>query len=258
MILGVSHIVLGSTDLTRDRRLFEGLGWTTEFEQRGIPTHPGKLPFMSTRSQEQGLVFLQPPTGTPVELIHYADSLPDTSESPLQIVLPRPDAIAAFRRLADVPFHPGATAYELPHVTCPLWFARPAPRPSLIVHHVTDMEVGRRFWQQGLGFRPIGSSGSAPSGAMAFEFRSLVPHWCATVLLARREGPITPGVLDGPGFRCLSVVTSDRRRVADRVVEAGATASTGPLELVVNDKALHLEILQGPDGLFVEVLRIRS
>ena len=41
MILGVSHIVLASTDLTRDRQTLESIGWKTQFEQRGIPTHPG-------------------------------------------------------------------------------------------------------------------------------------------------------------------------------------------------------------------------
>lgn len=256
MILGVSHIVLGSTDLERDRRLFEGLGWVTQFEQRGIPTHGGKRPFMSTRSSYQGLVFLQPPQGTPVELIHYADALSDASESPLQIVLPQPLNGTPSRHVQEVPIWPGALAFHFPHVTCPLWFANPAPQPSAIIHHVTDMAGARRFWEGGLGFRNADTQTplSGVSGMTLLEYRSPVPQWNASLLLVPREGASTPGRLDGPGFRCLSVIASDVKRSAEDLERAGAVGSTGPMDLVINGKPLRLEVLEGPDGVFIEIL----
>jgi catechol 2,3-dioxygenase-like lactoylglutathione lyase family enzyme len=259
MILGVSHIVLGSTDLTFDRALFEGLGWTTRFEQRGILTPSGKRPFMSTSSTAQGLVFLQPPTGISVELIHYVDMLPDASASPLQVVLPRPDELEGCRRLAEVAECPGVEAYEVPHVTCPLWFSTDAPVPSTIVHHVSDMDAAIRFWDEGLGFkRSTKPAVPAAPDTITLEFRSVVPHWRATLRLVPLQGPQVPGVLDGPGFRCLSMVASNLERAADDLRRAGASASTGPLDLVINGKPLRLEILRGPDGVFIEILSTSS
>ncbi len=256
MILGVSHIVLGSTDLTSDRGLFEGFGWTTRFEQRGIPTPAGKRPFMSTASTVQGLVFMQPPTGIAVELIHYADVLPDASPSPLNVVLPRPASVEGCLRLDGVAECPGAEAYEVPRGTCPLWLSSDAPVPSTIVHHVSDVAAARRFWQEGLGFKVVPDP-AAPDTA-TLEFRSVVPLWRATLRLVPRQGLAGPGLLDGPGFRCLSMVASHADRAAADLRRAGATASTGPLDLVINGKPLHLEILRGPDGVFVEILSTLS
>lgn len=255
MILGVSHMVLGSTNLARDRRLFENLSWTTRFEQHGIPTPAGKRPFMSTSSPAQALVFMQPPQGTPVELIHYADLLPDASASPLQMVLPVPARLDGFRRLGNILGGDGAAAYEAPHITCPLWFATDAPVPTTIVHHVTNLEVATRFWEVGVGFRRVPTPAHSKESATAtLEFHSVVPQWRATMRLVPHQGPPAPGLLDGPGFRCLSMVVSDPERAADDLRRAGASASTGPIDLVINGKALRLEILQGPDGAFVEIL----
>lgn len=237
MILGVSHIVLASTDLTRDRQTLESIGWKTQFEQRGIPTHPGKRPFMSTQSTEQGLIFMHPPQGTPVELIHYADELPDRSDSPMQIVLPQPQTHAA-----------------LEYLTCPLQFAAAAPVPSLITHFVTDMDAASRFWQEGLSFKPAAAQDGPPS-SLKLEFRSLMPHWRATLLLVPRAEPTVASLVDGPGYRCLSLVSSHLTRDVKLAFNAGANGSTGPLDLTVNGKLLHLEILAAPDGVMVEILQ---
>ncbi|MFN0075082.1 MAG: VOC family protein [Prosthecobacter sp.] len=236
MILGVSHIVLASTDLTRDRQTLESIGWKTQFEQRSIPTHPGKRPFMSTQSTEQGLIFMHPGQGTPVELIHYADELPDRSDSPMQIVLPQPQIHA-----------------PLGHLTCPLQFAATAPVPSLITHFVTDMDAASRFWQKGLGFKRAAAQ-DGPPGSLQLEFRSLMPHWRATLLLLPREKTAIPSLLDGPGFRVISMVCSniDRDRVS--AFQNGALHSTGIMDLAVAGKSLRLELLQGVDGAMIELL----
>ena len=237
MILGVSHIVLGSTNLARDRKTLESIGWKTWFEQLGIPTHPGKRPFMSTQSEEQGLVFMQPPQGTPVELIHYADELPDRSDSPMQIVLPQSQTHAA-----------------LDHLTCPLKFAAAAPVPSLITHFVTEMDAASRFWREGLGFKPAAAQ-DGPHGSLKLEFHSLMPHWRATLLLVPRKKQAVASLVDGPGFRCLSLVSSHLARDVEVAFSAGANGSTGPLDLTVNGKLLHLDILAAPDGVMVEILQ---
>jgi len=240
MILGVSHIVLGSTDLTRDRKTLESIGWKTRFEQLGIPTHPGKRPFMSTQSTEQGLVFMQPPQGTPVELIHYADELPDCSDSPMQMVLPEPKTHAIYDRL-----------------TCQLQFSPTAPTPSLITHFVTDMDVARRFWQEGLGFKPAAAQ-DGPLGSLKLEFRSLISHWCATLLLIRSEKVGIKNLVDGPGYRCLSMICNDMRGDAASLSKNGISDTTGIMELEINGKFFELEIFSGPDGAMVEFFKLTS
>ena len=238
MILGVSHIVLGSTDLTRDRKTLESIGWKTRFEQLGIPTHPGKRPFMSTQSTEQGLVFMQPPKGTPVELIHYADELPDRSDSPLQIVLPRPQTHTA-----------------LDHLTCSLQFATTAPVPSLITHFVIDLDAAIHFWQKGLGFQ-ISKQTPPIAGAVLLEFRSPISQWCISLLLILSKARVRRPLLDGPGFRVLSMVSTQVEKDCARILEeGGAIASTGLMKLKVDGKDLLLDIIHGSDGVMVEVFQ---
>lgn len=238
MILGVSHIVLSSTDLTRDRKTLEYIGWKTRFEQRGIPTHPGKRPFMSTQSKEQGLVFMQPPQGTPVELIHYADELPDPSDSPMQIVLPDPK-----------------THLPLDHFTCPLQFAAVAPVPSLITHFVTDLDTAIHFWRKGLGFEISKQIPPIP-GAVLLEFRSPISQWCVSLLLKLTKEKVRRSLVDGPGFRVLSMVSTQIKRDCARILkEGGAFASTGIMELKVDGKNLLLEIIEGSDGVMIEVFQ---
>lgn len=240
MILGVSHIVLSSTDLTRDKKTLEHIGWKTRFEQRGIPTHSGKRPFMSTQSKEQGLVFMQPPQGTPVELIHYADELPDCSDSPMQILLPEPKTHATYDRL-----------------TCRLQFSPTAPTTSLITHFVTDIDVAGRFWQMGLGFKPAAAQ-DGPIGSLKLEFRSPISQWCATLLLIRREKVGISNLIDGPGYRCLSLICNDIRGDSALLSKTEIIDSTGIMELKINGKQFEVQIFSGPDGAMIEFIKLTS
>jgi len=237
MILGVSHIVLTSTNLDRDRTVLETIGWKTEFDQRGLSTHPGKRCVMSTKSDEQGLVFMRPPQGLPVELIHYSDELEDGSASPLQITLPR------------TPHCDHVTS-----LTCNLEFSATASVPSTITHFVADMRAARRFWECGVGFTPAPTQ-PAGDGIFALTFASAVPAWRAHLRLVETASPSQYAVIDGPGFRCLSVVSSDLTRDHDTVIAAGGVAATGHMELDVNGKRLELEIIAGPSGVLLELLR---
>ena len=236
MILGVSHIVLTSTDLERDKAGLESAGWQTKFTHTGIPTHPGKRPYMSTLSAEQGIVFMQPPGGTAVELIHYSDRLADTTLSPLQIVLPGK-----------------ADERGLDGLTCELQFQNPAPSPSRITHHVTDLARAERFWCHGLGFKP---STAAEAEDTRLDFDSPIPAWRASLSLVLCDGPETPAVVDGPGFRCISLLCNDLARDGDRIRSSGATGSTGVMNLSLNGNELDLELFAGPDGAIVELCKV--
>jgi len=238
MILGVSHIVLSSTDLIRDKKTLESIGWRTQFDETGISTFQGKRPYMCTVSSEQELAFMIPPQGTPVELIYYANELPDHSDSPLQILLPPPQG--------DV---------ELDQLTCALQFSVSAPVPSLITHYVTELDAAIHFWQKGLGFQR--SKQQSPiAGAALFEFPSPMPQWRASLLLMPTKAMVGRPLLDGPGFRVLSMVSTQLEKDCSRVFEeGGAISSTGRMELKVNGKDMILDIVEGPDGVMVEIFQ---
>jgi catechol 2,3-dioxygenase-like lactoylglutathione lyase family enzyme len=237
MILGVSHIVLGSTNLSRDRSVLESYGWKTLFEEPNIPTFPGKRPFMSTKSNKQTMAFLLPAQGIPVELIHYSDIIPDSSPSPLKICLPS-----------------SHSASETGLFTCDLEFSSSAPLPSLVTHFVTDLEKAETFWTKGLGFRRT-SRQDVPPETLELEFLSPVPHWRITLLLSLRKGVSTPNLLDGNGYRCLSFVCADLDRVRPNLITAGARRSSGCIDLKVNGKMLQLELFAGPDGVMIELFK---
>jgi catechol 2,3-dioxygenase-like lactoylglutathione lyase family enzyme len=260
MILGVSHIVLSSTRLEGDRRTLEGLGWKTTFIERDLPTHPGKQPFMSTASGAQSLAFLEPPGGTPVELIYYADEI-KAAPAPLQIVLPnRPsnvgeNACAELESVWPAAFaQPAPRAVNLPNLTAPLCFAADGADSGAIIHFVSDLNAARHFWTDGLGFQPTSSG----ADWVRLEFRSLMPQWRATLLLARSARAGQPSLLDGPGFRCLSMVCSDLATDRNRLRQAGSVDSTGPMVATVNGKELDLEICAGPDGVMIELLQLSA
>jgi catechol 2,3-dioxygenase-like lactoylglutathione lyase family enzyme len=250
MILGVSHIVLGSANLERDRQLFESWGWQLRFEQHDIATFEGKRPFMCTSSDDLSLVFLLPPQGTPVELIHYANDLP-ADPAPLQIVLPAGDLASETKTIL-----PEVSELSIDGLTSPLWFSSAAPQPSLIIHRVTDLDSACRFWEKGLGFRRS-KQPSPIAGAVLLEFPSLMPQWRASLLLVPSEGPPARPLLDGPGFRVLSMVSTQFEKDRARMFEqGGAIASTGTMEEKIGGKDMLLDLVQGPGGIMVEIFQI--
>ncbi len=193
---------------------------------------------MSTYSSEQGLVFMRPAQGLPVELIHYCDDLRDTSPSPLQITLPQ---------------SPGCDAIK--DLTCKLEFSPVAPIPSLISHFVADLEAARQFWEGGLGFKPC-SVQNCPPGTLKLGFRGVMPSWNADILLVPRPKYRVRGLLDGPGFRCLSIICRDIGKLVNRLAERGYTQTSGRMRLKVDSKRLELEMIHATDGLMIELMQI--
>ncbi|GEP42482.1 VOC family protein [Brevifollis gellanilyticus] len=254
MILGVSHIVLGSTDSGRDRALFESMGWGLRFEQHDVPTFPGKQPFLCTSSPDLSLVFLNAPAGTPLELIHYTQPAPADLSAPLQIILPTGDWLSHAVEVRPAPL-PGVQEIVVPGLTSPLWISDEPSQPSLIVHRITDLGAATRFWEAGFGFRRSKQPPPLPE-AVLLEFPSLMPQWRARLLLLPvRE--TSPALLDGPGFRVLSMVVTQFEKDRDRIfANGGALASTGTMEEEIGSKPMLLDLIQGPDGVMVEVFQI--
>ena len=253
MILGVSHIVLGSTDAARDRALFEPMGWQLRFQQHHLPTFAGKKPFLCTASEELSLVFLNAPAGTPLELIHYSEPSPLNLPAPLQVILPAGDWASRAAEVRPSPL-PGVRELVMEGLTSPLWVSDAAPQPSLIVHRVTDLVAACRFWEAGFGFRRSGRPAPVPD-AVLLEFPSLMPQWRAGLLLLP-VAETSPALLDGPGFRVLSMVSTQFEKDRGRIFEkGGAVASTGTMEEEIGGKPMLLDLIQGPDGVMVEIFQ---
>lgn len=258
MILGVSHIVLGSTRFEEDRRTLERFGWTTRFIERDLPTHPGKRPFMATDSPAQSLALLEPPRGPAAELIHYADSI-ESAATPLQFVFPNDgiDAATGPAPQLDAVWpaafeQPAPRMAELAGFTAPLCVAADGADSGVIVHFVSDLAAARRFWSDGLGFRPV----AAGRGWARLVFHSVMLQWRATMLLVQRRDACARSLLDGPGFRCLSLVCSDLEKDRAALRRIWDAPSTGPMAATVNGKQLDLEICAGPDGAMIELLQL--
>jgi hypothetical protein len=254
MILGVSHVVLGSTESARDRAVFEQAGWQVRFGEYGMPVFEGKKPFLSTKSAELSLVFLNAPGCAGLELVEYASPPMSGIQAPLQIVLPA--AGLAPKALAERPSPlPGVLEIDIEGLTSPLWVCAAPPRPNLVIHHVTDLDAALRFWGDGLGFRRAKKS-TLPAAAVLLEFPGLVPQWQASLLLLPGQARAAPPLLDGPGFRVLSMVSTQLERDRIRLFErGGAISSTGTMEECIGGKNMHLDLVQGPDGVMVELFQ---
>ncbi len=253
MILGVSHIVLGSSDAARDRALFESMGWQLRFEQHHLPVFAGKKPYLCTASQDLSLVFLNAASGTPLELIHYAEPAPAGLPAPLQVILPTGEWAGRAVDVRPLPL-PGVSELWIEGLTSPLWVSEEAPQPSLIVHRVTDLDAASRFWEAGFGFRRSSLPPPVPD-AVRLEFPSLMPQWRAGLLLLPVE-ETAPALLDGPGFRVLSMVSTQFEKDRDRIFEkGGAMGSTGTMEEEIGGKPMLLDLIEGPDGVMVEIFQ---
>lgn len=253
MILGVSHIVLGSSNAAQDRALFESMGWQLRFEQHHLPVFAGKKPYLCTASQDLSLVFLNAAAGTPLELIHYAEPSPAGLPAPLQIILPKSKWSDRAVDVRPTPL-PGVSELWIEGLTSPLWVSEEAPQPSLIVHRVTDLAAASRFWEAGFGFRRSSLPPPVPD-AVRLEFPSLMPQWRAGLLLLPVKEP-SPALLDGPGFRVLSMVSTQFEKDRERIFEkGGAKGSTGTMEEEIGGKPMLLDLIEGPDGVMVEIFQ---
>jgi hypothetical protein len=262
MIVGVSHIVLGSSSLEDDVHLLGGLGYDVGFVEKGLPTHPGKRPYMTGASEGQALALCYAPSGPALELIAYGSVLgpcssplqlamsaavpPETSEAPLD-----PEIAAAWRGCFGSPL----SAALVRGIVTPLLFAASGEGAGTILHRVGDLAAARAFWSQ-LGWASPKGRADAGAGWSLLAFSSAAARWRASLLLVESASPVREAHLDTAGFRCLSFVTTSLERDGEVLRRAGTTRSTGRMEYVINGKPLALEIFAGPDGVMIELLEL--
>jgi len=124
----------------------------------------------------------------------------------------------------------------------------------VITHFVHDLEEARRFWETGVGFTSCPSRPEYKNSAR-LTFHSIVPGWCADLNLVQSALATGDTFLDGPGFRCISFISTDLDRDHEALMAAGGTSATGQMVLRVNGKTLHVEIFTGPSGVMLELIR---
>lgn len=261
MIVGISHIVRGSAALDADRRVFEALGWSVSFTERGLPTPDDKRPFMATRSNSQDLVYLRPSLGPALELIHYADVIPLT-DPPVQLVLPLPADLSAVRdaetgdlvSLAGMGVGPMFSLTRA-GLTGSLWFTPQHTQAATLIHFVRDLAQATEFWTKGFGFAPASPARTSPDW-ITLTTRSPLPQWRIAVTLVRRDDCCREWLLDGPGVRCLSFVSTARDVDGRALLGAGAEPGTAVMPYTINGQRLDVQMFKGPDGLMVELVSL--
>lgn len=255
MILGASHIVFGSSSLDRELKYFEAFGWQHRFVELGIKTFEGKRGFMCTSSKTLSLAFLLPDSGIGVELIQYEKMSTLQNPAPLQMVLNVREIMHEGVTKIVETILPGVYELCVEELSSPIWVSFDEIVPSLIVHHVTDLESASLFWESGLGFRRAKMQMPVADSCL-LEFPAILPQWRARLLLLPRVGVSPPPLLDGPGFRVLSMVSTKIEDDRDRMFRlGGAIASTGIMELNLNRNNMLLDLVQGPDGVMVEIFQ---
>ena len=153
------------------------------------------------------------------------------------------------------------TAGKLPFMASALLFGERDPGAGTIVHYVRDLRATRAFWTtlgwaapKGVAPRETASSGDTWA---RLDFSSAIAQWRASMILIESNAAISASLLDGAGFRCLSFVTSDLTKDGEHLRRAGASATTGRMDYVINGKNLALEIFAGPDGAMIELLEVK-
>jgi hypothetical protein len=263
VILGISHIVLGTAALTADAARMRALGYDVSFVETDLPTHPGKRPFMAGASELQSLAFCPAPKGPSIELIAYGGALAPAA-APFQIIVPSeipsdatPAPLDDAAERAWTESHAGAPpprAANVPGLSSALWFGTPETAGTM-VHFVADVHAARAFWTS-LGWTEPKAASRAGPGWARLDFRSAVAQWRASLLLVESRAAVSESRLDTAGFRCLSILTSDLRADGERVRRAGCAESTGRMDYTVNQKPLAVEIFAGPDGAMIELLEV--
>lgn len=257
MIVGVSHIVLGSSDLEADRRRFESYGYEIVFSERDRPVHPAKRPFLGATGKVESFDYLRPSRGLSIELVRYGSVL-EEAPSPLGLVV-ESDPPAGFRPIAA----PGelvrawSEAVDLPlpavsweeDLRTALYFGGRRSNPLPVLHTVPDCASTTAAWTD-LGFRPV----SRGEGWSLLVMSSPMPRWSASLLVVETAMPRPTPRLDPAGFRCLSLVTTDLAQDAPRA-RGRQPPSTGPMDMVVNSRNIRLEMFAGPGGIVLELLQ---
>jgi len=210
-------------------------------------------------SETHALAYLFAPQCLPIELIHYPNTPFSKENSPLQIVINETEALSKLGRKSNAyPQLPEIDGYHIDGFTSPILASPQAEIPSLVIHRVRDMESARRFWENGLGFREAKKQ-MVDFGGLMLEFAGIFPQWSLRLLLLPHSDSPAQPCLDGAGFRVLSMIsTKFKEDIKKMFTEGGAIDSIGEMRLKINGKNLLLDLIQGPDGVFIEILKMEK
>ena len=218
MILGVSHLAVGSRDLNRDRKLLESQGWRTEFLDDDVRVHPFERPFLSPgHPGSQSLALLRHPTGLPA----------------LELVAPVLTSPAQAQR-THLNFNEMAKGVCHGTIKVP----NPAETVSLFVD---ALGFGRRV-------------GSAPDAAK-LSLRRPLPQWSMDLTIQEDGRASDLPMLDSEGWFVLALFSSDIPNDASRVQEHNVKAVTRPFMTEVNGQQWTIVLCVLNSGFAVELLQ---
>lgn len=270
MILGVDHLALSTIDLEQDCLHLEVAGVRPKFLQRAIPNSPLKREFLAAYEPLHSIAFCPAKAGVAIELTQHGERL-ISGRSPLQVYMNQPPPGSRQAEPSDpgLPFiWRAALGCDSPELCvwtglkAAFWVDRNLPVSPFtgvraVLVPVVDLSRASRFWQSGLGCRQEAQSqvdGTLRWGR--FAFRSPVPAWSLTLILAECEQPNLVPFLDTNGFPCLALLSSNLERDCERVCQAGAIGMSQPFCVSINNKRLRVVILRGPDQELIELIQV--
>jgi hypothetical protein len=216
VILGVSHLAVGSRDLNRDRQRLESQGWRTEFLDDDVCVHPFERPFLSSEHPgSQSLALLRHPAGLPA----------------LELVAPVLTSPAQRTNLDFNEIAKGAC-----HGTIKV--QNPAETTSLFV--------------DALGF---GRRDESTSDRAVLSLRRPLSQWSMNLTI-QTDSPATElPMLDSEGWFVLALFSSDVPGDARRVQEHNVKAVTQPFITEVNGQRWTIVLCVLNSGFAVELLQ---
>lgn len=261
MILGTSHITLTCANLQRGITDLERVGYRVEFTDLALPSDPSKGPLLSSPWDTHAVAFARANRGLPIELVCYGPSVPEPSGSFIGLferpAIATPEPEPQWPRLATAAaaaFNCSPTAGVIQGFAAPAFYVnrdRSAGGLAAAVLVVKNIKQSRRLWCNGLGFRETKTG----EGWVRLDFMSPVAAWCFALLLVEAGETAPVPCLDGRGMTCLSFVCSSIEHDRKSLIENGATGAR-PFRARVNGKTLHIEILRGINGEFIELLQV--
>ena len=216
MILGVSHLAVGSRDLNRDRQLLESQGWQTEFLDDNVRVHPFERPFLSPEHPgSQSLALLRHPTGLPaLELV-----------API-FTLPAQRTNLDFNEMAKGVCH-GTIKVQNPAETVSLF-------------------------ADALGF---GRQDKSTPGKAKLSLKRPLSQWSMNLTIQEDSPMAELPMLDSEGWFVLALFSSDISGDARRVQEHNVKAVTQPFITEVNGQRWTIVLCVLNSGFAVELLQ---
>ncbi|MBI4061174.1 MAG: VOC family protein [Elusimicrobia bacterium] len=249
MILGASHLTFAAAEPAEARRLLIEAGFKLEFEQRRVPNSPEKAPFLSpsARAAETlDISYFKGDRGPALELVAY----PSPGSSAGRQFIP------LFARGLPAPLRAGLPSWEsAPKAALPVATAGPTTTEQGLIAlacPAQDLAGSISFWREGLGFS---ASGGGADWAR-LELPAALPQWRLKLSLFTDERSTEAPTLDGLGFRCLSLLSSELEKDLELLGRTGAVERSAPFALTVNGKKLRAAVLRGPGRELIELIEV--